>query len=234
MKATIKHPRALLAKASAASFAESSLYRVLSHTLLLAAASDAAGDTKAFEKRGFVRISGGWFSDVYSHPKAPDVVFKLGCRTVPCPTNDTNMPYAERHYDGYFLWAWLCHEYQQQEGYFSLLPQFKGMVHEAVGSVYVIERLNDVADALAKDAAASMRVVFQHQRRSSMCTPKELARAKNFMRYVKRMLHDPDAKVHPIDCWDIHNGNVMARNTPQGTEYVLTDPWGTLCGQEYA
>ena len=234
MKATIKHPRALLAKAAAASFAESSLYRVLSHTLLLAAASNAAGDKEAYEKRGFVCISGGWFSDVYSHPKAPDVVFKLGYRTVPCPPNNTNMPYAERHYDGYFLWAWLCHEYQQQEGYFSLLPQFKGMVHEAGGSVYVIERLHDVADAWAYDAAASMRSVFQHQRRSSMCTPKELARAKNFMRYVKRVLHDPAYDKHPIDCWDIHNGNVMARNTPQGTEYVLTDPWGTLCGQEYA
>ena len=230
MKATIKHPRALLAKAAAASFTESSLYRVLSHTLLLAAASNAAGDTEAYKKRGFVYISGGWFSDVYSHPKAPDVVFKFGCKTVPRKEE----PYNERQYDGYFLWAWLCHEYQQQEGYFSLLPQLKGMVHGAAGSVYVIERLHDVGTAWQHDAAASMRSVFQYQRRGSMCTPKELARAKNFMRYVKRVLHDPDPKVYPIDCWDIHTGNVMARNTPQGPEYVLTDPWGTLCGREYA
>ena len=201
------------------SFASTQPERVLARLLTM---------TSDYERYGFRRLSGGYFSSVLTHCKTPGVVYKMCFVTFGGYGKGYYTPFVKHDSDGYAAWAGLCAEYQQEYGPQPFLPNIKEIIHAARCSVYVMDTLTECEDeATSKGWAMFFNDFFDTD--ESLYDPEY----DHLHPYNEHPCHD--ALVDFLDWlqdhlpsngprWDIHLGNVMMR----GDVPVLTDPWAQV------
>lgn len=173
-------------------------------------------------KHHFVPCGSGHFSQVFTHPSTPGVVYKLA--TAPSGRRFNHNGEVRPQDDGYDLYAQWCLEYLQSGGTDKTCPPIKA--RRRVNSetyVYVIGCLNDRP---AEDIHGRQHGKATDSLYGYIINHRQHYGNTRFLNYIKRRAK----QVRGIR-WDIHGGNVMWTDDEH---MVLTDPISYLLkGKDY-